>query len=53
MIGGVVFVALAVFFDWLFWVTPEPGLAGFFLAGSTLSVLAAGAWFADAWRLRR
>jgi len=46
-------VVVAAFLNWLFWVTPDPALAGLFLAGSAIVLLCAVAWFADVRRSRR
>ena len=53
MTGGGVFFALFAYLNWLFWVTPNPGLAGMFLAGSAIFLLCSVAWFRDALRRSR
>ena len=53
MIGTLVLGAAAVFFGWIAWTTPEPGLAGLFLVSAIVTAGCAVAWFRDARKLRR
>lgn len=53
MIGTLLLAAAAAFLGWLFWIEPDPTMAGLFLMGAIVAAVGAVVWAVDEYRFRR